>query len=131
MANTIFHIGRSWVGHETEDECPCTPQQKCGLVSEADVHPNCPEHAAAKTIRQGHPAEQCDAELRTGAEAITAELRAQAAFMEEVAKAAEREGTSWEPDAYRVSQWDNRALAHRADAARLRARAAEWEAEGA
>lgn len=54
-----FHIGRSFTGHHIEDGCPC-PKGLCGLAI-AGADPECPEHwfGAAKTIRQGHAAEDC------------------------------------------------------------------------
>lgn len=54
------HIGRSWVGHPIEDECPC-PQEPCGLIDYMKIDPKCPQHAitAGKTIRQTHWAEEC------------------------------------------------------------------------
>lgn len=55
-----LHIGRSWTGHVVEDECPC-PKAPCGLVISGEVHPDCPQHQANKTIRQGHAAEDCPA----------------------------------------------------------------------
>lgn len=57
---TTFHIGRSWTGHELEDECPC-PQAPCGLVSVDQVDPQCTQHPVerAQTIRQSHPATAC------------------------------------------------------------------------
>ena len=58
------HIGRAWVGHAIEDECPC-PQEPCGLVDDARVDPACPHHPinVGKSIRQGHPAERCGSRL--------------------------------------------------------------------
>lgn len=52
------HIGRGWSGTRTEDECPCE-QEACGLVSSRTISEACPQHAATKTIRQGHAAEDC------------------------------------------------------------------------
>lgn len=54
------HIGRTFTGHATEDECPC-PQAECGLVDVQHTNPACTQHppAAAKSIRQGHAADQC------------------------------------------------------------------------
>ena len=59
-----MHIGRSWKGHEIEDDCPC-PKEPCGLVSLAKVDPDCPQHsiAAGKTMRQSHPASSCSQNL--------------------------------------------------------------------
>ena len=55
-----YHIGRSWTGHEIEDDCPC-PKGVCGLV--ATIIDDCPQHSrlAAKTIRQSHHAAACPA----------------------------------------------------------------------
>jgi hypothetical protein len=54
------HIGRSFAGHPLEDACPC-PQEPCGLIAMDKADPDCPEHGShkAKTLRQGHLAEQC------------------------------------------------------------------------
>lgn len=52
------HVGRAWVGHRIEDDCPCS-QEPCGLVSFANFHPDCEQHRIDKTIRQGHPAGKC------------------------------------------------------------------------
>lgn len=59
-----MHIGRSFAGTPLEDSCPC-PKAACGLVITAGLDTSdCPEHAfrAAKTMRQGHRAEQCPGE---------------------------------------------------------------------
>jgi hypothetical protein len=55
---TGLHIGRSWVSHYIEDECPCD-KAPCGLAISG--HPDCPEHSlgAAKTLRQGHRSDDC------------------------------------------------------------------------
>lgn len=55
-----FHIGRSWLGHPLEDDCPCG-KAACGLVDAHLIDPACPQHAltAAKTMRQMHPAGDC------------------------------------------------------------------------
>lgn len=60
------HVGRSWTGHELEDDCPC-PQALCGLVDTDNIHPECTEHQirAAKTIRQYHNGYHCPAENRS------------------------------------------------------------------
>lgn len=57
---SALHIGRSWVGHEIEDGCPC-PQAPCGLVDTDTIVADCTEHAllAAKSSRQGHWANEC------------------------------------------------------------------------
>ena len=56
------HVSRSWPGTGTpmEDECPC-PQEPCGYVAQDRVVEGCPQHtiAAAKTIRDAHPADEC------------------------------------------------------------------------
>lgn len=56
----IWHMGRSWSGHPLEDDCPC-PKAACGLVVQGKALDTCPHHAlsAAKTMRQGHPSENC------------------------------------------------------------------------
>lgn len=56
------HIGRSWVGHELEDTCPC-PKAPCGLVIQDSIPEDCKQHhwSAAKTTRQSHPASTCPA----------------------------------------------------------------------
>jgi hypothetical protein len=55
-----MHMGRSWLGHELEDSCPC-PKAPCGLVAESQIDPSCPQHAldAAKTMRQAHFVRDC------------------------------------------------------------------------
>ena len=57
------HVGRSWVGHQLEDDCPC-PKAPCGLVDLRFVAVDCPQHAlsATKTMRQSHFAADCPAE---------------------------------------------------------------------
>ncbi|MEU2180257.1 hypothetical protein [Streptomyces thermolilacinus] len=59
---TVHHIGRSWTGHEIEDNCPC-PKAPCGLVPQDQVTETCREHhwSTAPTIRQSHPATHCPA----------------------------------------------------------------------
>lgn len=61
-----LHIGRSFVGHPLEDECPCQ-KAPCGLVVLSKVDPTCPEHRfmAAKTIRQTHQLAKCPGERST------------------------------------------------------------------
>ena len=53
------HMGRSFTGHDLEDDCPC-PKAPCGLVISDRVE-ECPQHSwwAAKTIRQMHDASDC------------------------------------------------------------------------
>ncbi|GGY88786.1 hypothetical protein CP967_31260 [Streptomyces nitrosporeus] len=60
---TAYHIGRSWTGHEIEDDCPC-PQVSCGLVDVEAVADECEHHPplCAKSMRQGHHAEDCQKE---------------------------------------------------------------------
>lgn len=55
-----FHIGRSWLGHPLEDDCPCG-KAACGLVDSDLIDPDCPQHAltAAKTMRQMHTPADC------------------------------------------------------------------------
>lgn len=55
-----YHVGRSWTGHDIEDNCPC-PKAACGLVDVTDVVDECAHHPVlrAKSMRQGHPAETC------------------------------------------------------------------------
>lgn len=57
-----YHVGRSWHGHELEDDCPC-PKAPCGLVRVAAADPSCPEHPdeRCKTLRQIHLASRCPA----------------------------------------------------------------------
>lgn len=56
------HAGRSWSGTEIEDTCPC-PKEACGLVDLFRADPGCPDHwwERAKSMRQGHRAEDCPA----------------------------------------------------------------------
>lgn len=58
----MSHIGRSWVGHWIEDECPCE-QESCGLVNFDKINSDCPQHSliACKTIRQSHDDDNCPA----------------------------------------------------------------------
>lgn len=55
-----LHLGRSWVTHEIEDDCPCG-KAACGLVDSEQIDPACSQHAlgAAKTMRQIHTATEC------------------------------------------------------------------------
>jgi hypothetical protein len=55
-----YHVGRSWTGHDIEDNCPC-PKAPCGLVDVQNVADECEHHPVlrAKSMRQGHPAEDC------------------------------------------------------------------------
>lgn len=57
---TGWHVGRSWTGHPLEDICPC-PQEPCGLIDSAKASPDCDQHPwrRAKSMRQGHRAEDC------------------------------------------------------------------------
>ena len=54
----VMHFGRSFANTHIEDECPCE-KAPCGLVDRYDL--DCAEHnpMSAKTMRQGHFAEQC------------------------------------------------------------------------
>ncbi len=60
------HIGRSWVGHELEDACPCG-KAPCGLVDSNLIVDHCSQHAidAAQTIRQNHGANECPVAVST------------------------------------------------------------------
>lgn len=66
MNENHWHIGRSFVGHPLEDECPCG-KAPCGLVDSEQIHPDCPQHpiGAAKTMRQMHVAANCPASAET------------------------------------------------------------------
>jgi hypothetical protein len=57
---TGFHIGRSWEGHEIEDECPC-PQEPCGLIDLGRAVDECDQHnpLKARSTRQGHSLANC------------------------------------------------------------------------
>lgn len=55
-----MHAGRSWHGHEIEDQCPC-PQESCGLVAVGKTHPDCTQHGMGRSLRQGHWPEECPA----------------------------------------------------------------------
>lgn len=63
-SETLFdvrlHLGRSWLTHELEDDCPCG-KAACGLVDSEQIDPECPQHAlgAAKTMRQMHNEDEC------------------------------------------------------------------------
>lgn len=57
-----WHIGRRWSGPDSlsfECDCPKTP---CGLTTFSNWEPDCPFHNEYKTIRQGHPEEDCPGE---------------------------------------------------------------------
>lgn len=58
-----WHSGRGWVGTDIEDACPC-PQEPCGLVDFSKASPDCVQHRMTKTVRQGHPADQCPGPAR-------------------------------------------------------------------
>ena len=56
-----YHRGRSFTGHELEDECP-GPQQSCGLVALSEANPDCDQHGRnhmPHSMRQGHAAADC------------------------------------------------------------------------
>ncbi len=57
-----WHIGRHFNGAGSiEESCPC-PQLACGLVDSVKANEiDCPQHSlwSAKTIRSGHPADEC------------------------------------------------------------------------
>jgi hypothetical protein len=55
------HIGRSWNGPgDVEALCPC-PKAECGLVDVDNMSDACEQHPPmrGKTIRTGHPADDC------------------------------------------------------------------------
>lgn len=58
----MSHMGRAFVGHWIEDECPCE-QEACGLVNFDKINSDCPQHSlvAGKTIRQSHSENNCPA----------------------------------------------------------------------
>lgn len=60
MPPRTLHIGRSWTGHEIEDECPC-PQTVCGLIDVTQTVPECEHHPVdrAQSVRQGHYSDEC------------------------------------------------------------------------
>lgn len=56
-----MHVGRSFDGGgHIEATCPC-PLTWCGLVDTENVAPSCDQHPPmrCKTVRTGHPAEDC------------------------------------------------------------------------
>lgn len=56
-----MHIGRSFAGPgHIEATCPC-PLEPCGLVDTEKAVDECDQHppAACKTMRTGHPSEDC------------------------------------------------------------------------
>jgi hypothetical protein len=57
-AGTVWHVGRSWTGHDIEDRCPC-PKAPCGLVEQRSLTGGCDEHNGRQTMRQGHAADRC------------------------------------------------------------------------
>jgi hypothetical protein len=52
------HVGRDFDGTRLEADCPCA-KAACGLVLAAAIRPDCPHHAAARSMRQSHPARHC------------------------------------------------------------------------
>ena len=62
MMRLHWHIGRSFVGHPLEDDCPCG-KAPCGLVDTDLIDADCPQHSmgACQTIRQSHDASKCPA----------------------------------------------------------------------
>jgi len=52
------HVGRDFTGTRPETGCPC-PKAACGLVLAAAIRPDCPTHAAARSMRQSHPTRNC------------------------------------------------------------------------
>lgn len=70
------HMGRSWIGHPIEDDCPCG-KAPCGLVDGRLVSKDCPQHTldAAKTMRQIHFAHDCPAERSPEGASTASEVR--------------------------------------------------------
>ncbi|MFR9767083.1 hypothetical protein [Nocardia sp. SC052] len=63
-----YHSGRCWPpGTAIEDECPC-PKEACGLVDLQRAVPECEHHPfwRAKSMRQGHRAEDCPGTRQIG-----------------------------------------------------------------
>lgn len=52
------HVGRDFDDHHLETVCPCV-KAACGLVLAAAIRPDCPHHAAARSMRQSHPTRNC------------------------------------------------------------------------
>ncbi|WP_109030088.1 hypothetical protein [Streptomyces rubrogriseus] len=52
------HVGRDFTGSRPETGCPC-PKAACGLVLADLIRPDCPAHAAARSMRQSHPTRNC------------------------------------------------------------------------
>jgi hypothetical protein len=52
------HLGRDFDGTRLEAACPCA-KAPCGLVLAAAIRADCPDHAAAQSMRQSHPAHNC------------------------------------------------------------------------
>jgi hypothetical protein len=59
-----LHVGRSWAGHEVEDDCPC-PKAPCGLAAPKNgvvcEHHNPSDYTQSRTMRQVHQAKDCPA----------------------------------------------------------------------
>ncbi len=52
------HLGLDFTGTHPETDCPC-PKAACGLVLADAIRPDCPAHAAARSMRQTHPTHNC------------------------------------------------------------------------
>ncbi|MFD7465076.1 hypothetical protein [Streptomyces tendae] len=52
------HVGRDFAGTRLEADCPCE-KAACGLVLADRIRPDCPVHAAARSMRQSHPTHNC------------------------------------------------------------------------
>ncbi|MFJ9671403.1 hypothetical protein ACIRP5_11515 [Streptomyces sp. NPDC101221] len=52
------HVGRDFTGTRLETDCPCE-KAACGLVLADTIRPDCPTHAAARSMRQSHPTRNC------------------------------------------------------------------------
>jgi len=89
-----MHIGRSFDGGgHIEAACPC-PLEPCGLVDTAKVVDECDQHppAACKTMRTGHPAENCP---EYGRDLVIAIGKAEVARNAILDAAARDEPTGW------------------------------------
>lgn len=54
-----WHIGRRWYGPDhLSFDCNC-PKTPCGLTTFGNWDPECEFHGLSKSIRQGHPPEEC------------------------------------------------------------------------
>lgn len=89
-----MHIGRSFGGGgHIEASCPCS-LEPCGLVDTEKVADDCDHHppAACKTMRTGHPADECPG---VGRDVVVAIGKTEAARQAVIDAAAMGEPEGW------------------------------------